>query len=37
MPGAGASKTVMIIVAVVVVAALVFGMMASALMPVVPR
>lgn len=29
MPGAGAAKTVMIIVAVVVVAAMVFGMMAT--------
>jgi hypothetical protein len=29
MPGAGAAKTIMIVVAVLVVAAMLFGMMAS--------
>ena len=33
MPGAGAARTVMIIVAVLVVAALLFGMMATAMVP----
>jgi hypothetical protein len=31
MPGAGAARTIMIIVAVVVVAALIFGTMATAM------
>jgi hypothetical protein len=33
MPGAGASRTIMIIVAVVVIAALLFGTMATAMVP----
>jgi hypothetical protein len=33
MPGAGAARTIMIIVAVLVIAALVFGMMATAMIP----
>ena len=33
MPGAGAARTIMIIVAVVVIAALLFGTMATAMIP----